>query len=45
MSEFVIAGIIVILSVNGLYSRFCEGDRGSSGETARQLSRNRTQMD
>jgi hypothetical protein len=24
MSEFIIVGIIVILGVNGLYSRFCE---------------------
>jgi hypothetical protein len=24
MSEFIIAGLIVILGVNGLYSRFCE---------------------
>jgi hypothetical protein len=24
MSEFIFIGIIVILSVNGLYSRFCE---------------------
>jgi hypothetical protein len=24
MSEFIIVGIIVILGMNGLYSRFCE---------------------
>jgi hypothetical protein len=24
MSEFILVGIIVILGVNGLYSRFCE---------------------
>jgi hypothetical protein len=24
MSEFIIVGLIVILSVNGLYARFCE---------------------
>jgi hypothetical protein len=28
MSEFIIAGIIVILGVNGLYSRFCEKPKG-----------------
>ncbi len=28
MSEFIIAGIIVILGVNGLYSRFCENAKG-----------------
>ena len=28
MSEFIIVGIIVILGVNGLYSRFCEQPEG-----------------
>jgi hypothetical protein len=27
MGEFIIIGIIVILGVNGLYSRFCEKRR------------------
>lgn len=27
MSEFIVAGLIVILGVNGLYSRFCETRR------------------
>jgi hypothetical protein len=29
MSEFIVAGIIVIAGVNWLYSRFCEGPRQS----------------
>jgi hypothetical protein len=44
MSEFIIMGIIVILGVNGFYSRFCEADRGSSSATSGHISRSRTQM-
>jgi hypothetical protein len=35
MSEFIVAGILVISGVNWLYSRFCEGPR--------QLLRNQRQ--
>jgi hypothetical protein len=28
MSEFIFVGIIVILAVNGFYSRFCEQPKG-----------------
>ena len=28
MSEFIFVGIIVILAVNGVYSRFCEQSKG-----------------
>ena len=44
MSEFIIIGIVLILGVNGLYSHFCEANRGASGAISRQISRSRTQM-
>ncbi len=32
MSEFIVAGIIVMSGVNWLYSRFCEGPRQFLGK-------------
>ena len=39
MSEFIFVGIIVILGVNGLYSRFCENVRRGTP----QFSQRKTQ--
>lgn len=38
MSEFIVAGIIIIAGVNWLYSHFCEGPRQFSRKQKQEMA-------